>query len=339
MTRVLVTGGAGFIGSHIVDFLLNKDCSVTIIDDFSSGREANLVKARQLATQKSLEFKIIKSSIVDKSLWEQLEAHDYLFHIAAQTSVTVSVQQPQKDYSINIETIPMIMEWVIKNKVKGVFYTNTAGALYGNPSTFPTPENYFPEPQAPYGATKSFFETYFSAMTAARKSASLWSSDMKQDNGFTWCSMRLGNVYGPRQITKGEAGVIPIFIELFEQEKTPKIFGDGSKTRDYVYVLDVVSAFEKSFEKVHVQKMAIDQGYNVGIQQEIKDQEVYDGVYQSMSKLFPSKKLSEKPIYESIRPGEALRSCLLTDKLKKDLGWQAKMSFEEGVKQTVKAYF
>jgi UDP-glucose 4-epimerase len=340
--KVVVTGGAGFIGSHLVDALLEKGCDVTVIDDLSSGREGNLEKA---FAKKSPKVELIKGNISDAKIWEKLPAHDALFHLAAQTSVTASVENPDHDFDSNVNSFRHIVKWIRKNKVRVLVYTNTAGAMYGAASTFPTDERHAMAPLCPYGATKTFPELYIGSLARALKASGDWSSLPSDANYFSWASLRLGNVYGPRQITKGEAGVIPIFIETIAQGKTPTIFGDGRKTRDYVYVRDVVRAYVAAWEKL--QQVALDDFYNVGTMVETHDIDVFDGVLDAMQARSKTpgapaatknaQKINE-PIFKPVRPGEVLRSFLNTNKIEAFLGWRPETDFQSGVNETVNTY-
>ncbi|MBS1984428.1 MAG: GDP-mannose 4,6-dehydratase [Bdellovibrionales bacterium] len=342
--KVVVTGGAGFIGSHCVDALLKKGCDVTVIDDFSSGSENNLALAKALSGS-GAKLTILRASIADPSVWTRLGAHDAIFHFAAQTSVTASVQDPRKDFDTNVACVPHILGWIRQNKVKNFLYANTAGALYGDAVVFPTDERSVIKPESPYGVTKAFMEMYLGALTRSLKSAGEWSSDVKSSNFFSWVSLRLGNIYGPRQVTKGEAGVVPIFFETLVRGERPTIFGDGKKTRDYVFVGDVIRAFMAAFDRL--QQTAFDEFFNVGTSIETKDIELFDSLLRVMhglaekppyaEKIKPSLKVKD-PHFASIRPGEIVRSQLNIGKIDAFLAWQPKVSLEEGLRQTVEAY-
>lgn len=340
--QVLVTGGAGFIGSHCVDGLLAAGHEVTVIDDFSSGRESNL-EAAQKAHGKKL--KIIKASISEAKNWESMPRHDGILHLAAQTSVTASVDNPDLDFSSNVTACQHIVKWIRKHKVRALVYANTAGAMYGMASTFPTDERHSLAPQCPYGATKAFTEIYIASMSRALKDAGEWSNKPSEPNYFSWASLRLGNVYGPRQVTKGEAGVIPIFIETLGQSKQPTIFGDGRKTRDYVYIRDVVRAFLTAFERL--QSIPLDDAYNVATGIETFDIDVFDGVIEALHARAksPSSPAAAKnalkinePLFSKIRPGEVARSCLNVNKIEAFLGWRPETDFQSGVVETVNSY-
>lgn len=330
--KVLVTGGAGFIGSHLVDALLKKNHQILVLDNFYSGREKNLADAKVYAQKHKLGFEVLTGDTADKHVWSVIPHVDAVFHVAAQTSVTVSVQDRDKDFAWNIVAAKNLIDFILEKKVRHLIYTNTAGALYGVPSEIPTPETHTIYPTSPYGATKSFLETYVRALSVSLKMERTLSNSPNDKNYFSWASLRLGNVYGPRQMTKGEAGVVPIFIEKFLAGTAPVIFGSGNETRDYVHVEDVVSAHMKIFELQ--QGQAIDDSYNVGTGVETKTREVFDSV---KSALHDKAKGVHQPTQSPLRPGELEKSCLDIRKLKK-LGWTPTWDFKSGVEQTVKEY-
>jgi UDP-glucose 4-epimerase len=329
--KALVTGGAGFIGSHIVDALLKKRHDVVVVDNFYSGREKNLSDAKKIAQEMNVELTIVKADISLEKTWKELPSVQAIFHIAAQTSVTASVLESDRDFSWNILAAKYLVEFIKKNKIQFLLYSNTAGALYGVPEVIPTNETQPLHPICPYGATKSFLETYIRALTESLKMDNKWSNDSTKANYFSWASLRLGNVYGPRQITKGEAGVVPIFIEKLFSQEVPTIFGSGKETRDYVHVHDVVSAFMTVFEKQ--QKGKVDEAFNVGTGVATQTHDVFQNVLKNMK----DKTTIKEAKHASLRPGELEKSCLDVSKLKK-LGWTPSWDFEKGVSQTVKVY-
>ncbi len=340
--RILLTGGAGFIGSHVADALVTAGCEVVVVDNLSSGSEKNLSQAKELAASKSLPFSLIHADISDATVWQKIPGHfEAFFHFAAQTSVTYSVQKPEFDFKNNVESLLPILRFLRERQVKHFMYANTAGALYGNAEKFPTEEREFLRPLSPYGATKAFTETYIASLSASLKATGEWSSDPAAKNYFSWASLRLGNVFGPRQVTKGEAGVVPIFIEELAAGRAPKIFGDGSKTRDYVFVKDVAAAFLATFKAS--QRAPIDDAFNLSSGVETSDQEIFDEVFSAVQyragekkEIFWPKKIT--PTFDKVRPGEVIRSSLSIAKLKAKINYAPSLSFKEALHQTVMTY-
>jgi UDP-glucose 4-epimerase len=341
--KVIVTGGAGFIGSHVVDALLLEGHEVTVVDNLVTGDLKNLNVAREMANKNKKSFRIVEKSVCDKSTWDSLESCDAIFHFAAQTSVTASVSDPDNDFKVNVLSTQLVCDWVRRNGIRFVLYSNTAGALYGNANEFPTTEQHLCHPESPYGATKLFFESYYSALSKSLKANQTWSSHPSLKNYNTWASLRLSNVYGPRQVSKGEAGVIPIFVESFEKLQGPNIFGDGNKTRDYVHVSDVVLAFMEMFKKM--QQVPVDDYFNVATSCETTDLGVFETVLKAVVEGSPENCLSQQskkallqvnPRFASVRPGEVIRSAISFHKIQNAMGWRPRIDFYEGVKSTVK---
>jgi UDP-glucose 4-epimerase len=219
--KVLVTGGAGFIGSHIVDLLIKNNYEVVIVDDLSSGREENI-------NQKARFYKL---NITDQKRLAEVfkqEKPDYICHEAAQISVSFSVRDPLFDAQTNILGSLNLLQCCLNQQVKGIVFASSGGTIYGEPEHFPISENYPFRPQSPYGISKVAIEYYL---------------DFYQKNyNLDYISLRYGNVYGPRQDPYGEAGVIAIFIGKMLKGEIPTINGDGEYIRDYIYVEDVAQA-------------------------------------------------------------------------------------------------
>jgi len=220
-TTVLVTGGAGFIGSHIVDLLLKNNYDVVIIDDLSSGREVNIHK----------NARFYKLNITDQKglvgVFKK-EKPDYICHEAAQISVSFSVRDPLFDAQTNILGSLNLLQCCVNYKVKGVIFASSGGTVYGEPDRFPISEDFPFKPQSPYGISKVAIEYYLDFY--------------KKNYHLPYVALRYGNVYGPRQDPYGEAGVIAIFIEKMLKGEVPTINGDGEYIRDYIYVEDVAYA-------------------------------------------------------------------------------------------------
>ena len=342
--KILVSGGAGFIGSHVVDKLVSKGHSVTVLDNLSSGSNENIAHATASANAKNIDFTLIQDDITRAALWGELPAFDAFFHFAAQTSVTASAKNPEFDWAQNIGPIPYIFSWIQRHKVKYLLYSNTAGAFYGDTLQLPTLESTAPNPRSSYGATKSFFEIYLNARTLTLYDLGERSPDPKSENYFSWSSLRLANVYGPRQTIKGEAGVVPIFFHQMRTQQQPVVYGDGNKTRDYVYVDDVAEAFLLSFEKL--QNSPLNQSYNIATGKEIRDSEVFHCVANELASLLKADSTQTElisflktlePKYENTRAGELLRSQLNPSKAFDAFAWKSKMNFSDGLRKTLSA--
>ncbi|MHA2232507.1 MAG: NAD-dependent epimerase/dehydratase family protein, partial [Candidatus Hodarchaeales archaeon] len=223
----LVTGGAGFIGSHLVDRLLDLGHNVTVLDDFSTGSEDNLRQAQSAATDGQLQ--IIRGSILDSKLvMKAVSQKDVIFHLGAQINVRSSTENPLFDANINVKGSLILYEQAARAKVSRIIYASSGGALYGEPDHLPAAEDTPKRPLSPYGISKLTAEYYLLFYGA--------NTDM------ITISLRYANVYGPRQDPKGEAGVISIFLEALSQGKPLPIIGDGKDTRDYVFAADIVQA-------------------------------------------------------------------------------------------------
>jgi UDP-glucose 4-epimerase len=301
--RILVTGGAGFIGSHIVDALIDNGHRVVVVDNLSSGFRENI----------NPKAKFYELDICDDALAEVFETEkpDIINHHAAQMDVRKSVEDPVFDAQQNILGSLNVINCSLANKVKKIIYASTGGAIYGEPDYVPADEDNPINPICQYGVSKHTVEHYLHLY---------WHL-----YGLKYTVLRYGNVYGPRQNPKGEAGVVAIFIGQLLNGIQPVIFGKGDKIRDYVYIDDIVKA----------NLIAIERGdnriYNIGTGVPTTDQQVYDTIANAIDSKM-------KPTYEDVRPGEINRVCLDNSRAKEDLGWEPTMGFDEGVKLTVK-YF
>ena len=299
MKKIIVTGGAGFIGSHIVDSLVDGINKVFVIDDLSSGSKENI-------NQKAEFIKCDISTGEVQSIIKQIQP-DIIVHLAAQMSVSESMKDPVKDVNINITGLINILSACPQDKMPYIVFSSTGGALYGEQDEFPAPETHPIRPTSVYGLSKFASEKYLE----------LW----QRVYGLKFGVVRFANVYGPRQNPHGEAGVVAIFSKLLLENKTPKIFGTGEFTRDYVYVADVVEAVNKLISR---EQSGV---YNIGTGIETSVNKIY-------KKLLEVSGLDIEPIYAPQRAGDQTRSAISSEKAKKELGWYAKVEITQGLKET-----
>ena len=297
--NILVTGGAGFIGSHIVDSLVKKEHKLIVIDNLSTGLEENL----------NSEVRFYKRSISDdlSDIFEK-EKPKVVFHLAAQINVRRSVENPVFDAKNNIIGSLNILENMRKTGGKKIVFSSTGGAIYGDKVKIPTPESEEEKPYSPYGVAKLSIEKYLNFY--------------KKVHGIDFVSLRYANVYGPRQNSRGEAGVIAIFLDKILKGDQPTINGSGKQTRDYVYVKDVVSANILSLQK---ESSGI---FNVGTSKETSVNELFEKIVELTGK-------TVKEVHGPSKKGEQMRSCLSYEKIKKELGWEPKFDLDSGLKETV----
>jgi UDP-glucose 4-epimerase len=296
----IVTGGAGFIGSHLVDALLAAGDEVTVIDDLSSGRASKVPAGARLC-----ELDIVDRAALDR-VFEEVQP-SAVYHLAAQASVTASVADPGRDCAVNVLGTLNVVDAATKLGAT-ISFTSTGGALYGDDAPLPTSEERIPAPLAPYGASKWAAEAYVKT----------WSLS----SGVPHAVCRLGNVYGPRQSPHGEAGVVAIFSDHLHAGKTPKMFGHGKPTRDYVYVGDVVSALMAANGTSGTFNIA------TGVETDVL-------TLWNVLKAAAGSDIEPQPA--DLRPGELKRSCLDTSLAERELGWRAAMPVEEGLQRTYAA--
>jgi len=296
----IVTGGAGFIGSHVVDALLAQDYEVTVIDDLSSGDASRVAPQAQLR-----ELDIVDHTALEAVVTEVRPR--VIFHLAAQASVIVSVENPGRDCDVNVKGTLNVLEAAGRCGASVVF-TSTGGALYGDDAPMPTGEDRIPAPLSPYGASKWAAEAYVKT----------WSLS----SGVPHAVCRLGNVYGPRQSPHGEAGVVAIFAHHLYAGQAPKLYGEGKPTRDYVYVGDVVSALLAACGKSGT--------YNIATGRETDVLTVWRELSSAAGKQI-------EPELAELRPGELLHSCLDVRLAEHELGWRAEVPIAEGLRLTQRA--
>jgi UDP-glucose 4-epimerase len=296
----IVTGGAGFIGSHLVDALLADGCAVTVIDDLSAGDRARVAPEAEL-----LELDIVDTAAVADVFAERRP--DAVYHLAAQASVVASVENPARDCEVNVLGTLGIVRAAGEIGAPVVF-TSTGGALYGDEAPRPTGEDRIPAPLSPYGASKWAGEAYVRTWALA--------------SGIPHAVCRLGNVYGPRQSPHGEAGVVAIFTHHLYTDRAPRLYGHGRPTRDYVYVSDVVAALLAASGKGGV--------YNVATATETDVATIWRELSAAAGKQI-------EPELADLRPGELQHSCLDISRAERELGWRPQVSIEEGLRLTYDA--
>jgi UDP-glucose 4-epimerase len=296
----IVTGGAGFIGSHLADALLAAGEQLTVIDDLSSGSAEKAPSGARLC-----ELDIVDRGALER-VFDEVKP-DAVYHLAAQASVTASVADPGRDCAVNVQGTLNVVDAATKLGAP-VSFTSTGGALYGDDAPMPTSEERIPAPLAPYGASKWAAEAYVNT----------WSLS----SGVPHAVCRLGNVYGPRQSPHGEAGVVAIFTDHLHTGRAPKMFGHGKPTRDYVYVGDVVAALIAANGTAGTFNVA------TGVETDVLT------LWNVLKAVAGS---SVEPQLADLRPGELQRSCLDASRAQRELGWQASVSIEEGLQKTYAA--
>jgi len=308
--KALVTGGAGFIGSTLVDRLLAEGWRVDVVDDLSTGSLANLGEARSLPGR---QFSFSRLDVSSPALIDFIAHHrpDVVFHLAAQADVRVSVQRPAFDATVNIIGSLQICEGALAAGVSKIVFAASGGTLYGTPEEIPVREGHPQRPESPYGVAKKAVGDYLHYY--------------RQVRGLEYTALALANVYGPRQDPHGEAGVVSIFAGKLLSRERPTIFGDGSQTRDFVYVDDVVDAFVRSVERGGGLLCNIGTGVETSVQQ----------LYDTMARLTGFK---EPARYEPPRTGELQRSALDPARAELHLGWKPWTTLDEGVARTLEHF-
>ena len=299
--KVLVTGGAGFVGSHLIEKLLVQGHDIVCLDNFASGKRANLEPFKKKIT-------LIEGDILNlKDVQAALEDVESVYHLAAQISVTQSVRNPLHDASININGFINVLNTILESSVKRIVYVSTGGAIYGEPLHIPASETTPEEPISPYGLSKLVGEKYLKWFNAT--------------HGLSYAIIRPANIYGPRQDSLGEAGVISIYLGRMLNKKPLEIFGDGSDTRDYVYVKDIAA--------ICIAAMAsnVDDTYNAGT-----------GIRTSLNELVEIigevTTLPIKKVFKPPRPGDVKKIALDITKAKKILKWTPQTTFNAGIQNT-----
>ena len=301
--KALVTGGAGFIGSHLTEKLHQNNIEVLVVDNLLTGKKENLLSIDlentiygDVGSEETL--KIIKNF-----------NPDVCFHLAAQSSVVISVEDPLLDFEHNLLQPVQLIKTLLETDCKQFIFTSSGGTIFGEPEVIPTSEDdYAGEPASPYGLAKKKLNELIEVML--------------QNETMSYSILNLSNVYGPRQDPHGEAGVMSIFTGKLMNNETPTIYGDGKQTRDYVYVLDVVDALIKSAETDDNLFLNIGTGVETSVNElvSILSQKIsWDG----------------EPEYAPKREGELLRSVLNNERAKSQIGWEPKYTLDTGLDELI----
>ena len=301
--KALVTGGAGFIGSHLAETLHQNNIEVLVVDNLLTGKKENLLSLDlentiygDVGSEETL--KIIKNF-----------NPDVCFHLAAQSSVVISVEDPLLDFEHNLLQPVQLIKTLLETDCKQFIFTSSGGTIFGEPEVIPTSEDdYAGEPVSPYGLAKKKLNELIEVML--------------QNETMSYSILNLSNVYGPRQDPHGEAGVMSIFTGKLINNETPTIYGDGKQTRDYVYVLDVVDALIKSAETDDNLFLNIGTGVETSVNElvSILSQKIsWDG----------------EPEYAPKREGELLRSVLNNERAKSQIGWEPKYTLDTGLDELI----
>ena len=301
--KALVTGGAGFIGSHLTEKLHQNNIEVLVVDNLLTGKKENLLSL-------DLENTIYGDVGSEETLKGIKNFNpDVCFHLAAQSSVVISVEDPLLDFEHNLLQPVQLIKTLLETDCKQFIFTSSGGTIFGEPEVIPTSEDdYAGEPASPYGLAKKKLNELIEVML--------------QNETMSYSILNLSNVYGPRQDPHGEAGVMSIFTGKLMNNETPTIYGDGKQTRDYVYVLDVVDALIKSAETDDNLFLNIGTGVETSVNElvSILSQKIsWDG----------------EPEYAPKREGELLRSVLNNERAKSQIGWEPKYTLDTGLDELI----
>jgi len=305
--RILITGGAGFIGSHLADQYLALGHEVILVDNLSTGQEKNI--------NPQAKFYLLNISSPELEKVFALEKPDLVNHHAAQVSVPLSVRDPFTDLDTNAKGTLNILENCVKYQTQKIIFISSGGAIYGEANEYPTSENYLPHPLSPYGIHKYLSELYIFYY--------------HQTSAINYTILRYANVYGPRQVPHGEAGVVSIFIEQLLANTTPFLYAypdtpDGM-IRDYIFVDDVIRA------NVLALKRGDNQTINIGTGIATTTGQLLREIARQLKKPY-------QPLLGIQRPGDIKQSCLQVSHAEQELGWRAEFSLAEGIQQTIRYY-
>lgn len=302
----LVTGGAGFIGSNLVDALIARGDRVAVLDDLSTGKRENLSGA--LARGATLHAVDVRDPAAVVAVFEAARP-EVVFHLAAQVDVRYSVEHPVEDAMTNVLGTIRVLDAACALGVRRLVYSSTGGALYGDTDVLPTSEDHHPvTPLAPYGQSKYTAETYCELYTRLQ--------------GLSTVSLRYSNVYGPRQNVHGEAGVVAIFCGALVEGRRPTVFGDGRQTRDWIEVSDVVRANLAAADSDALEPVNISSGSETSVLDLIA----------ALNEVSDRGRLAE-PEFAPERPGEVRRSCLDPSRARSELGWESAVDLRAGVRR------
>jgi UDP-glucose 4-epimerase len=308
VTTILVTGGAGFVGSQLSDRLLAESHRVIAVDDLSTGRIANLSEARAYGK----EFTFFNMDVRGEGLLPLFERHrpEVVMHLAAQPSVRPSLDRPMHDASVNIMGLLNVLECCVTTGVRKVVFAASGGTIYGEPRKVPTRESSAAsaKPLSPYGISKKVAVDYLGYYHRYR--------------GLDFTALALGNVYGPRQDPHGEAGVIAIFASMMLEGEAPAIFGDGNQTRDFVFIDDVVHAFALASDRAPGKLVNVGTGLETSV----------NGLYRLLADITG---FAGEPGHGPLPPGELRRSALDPSLAGEALGWRPWTHLEDGLGETV----
>jgi len=304
--RAVVTGGAGFIGSHLVDRLVDNNVDVLVIDDLSTGHFDFLADARQRG-----DVDMHRIDIQSPGLHTVIERFrpDTVFHLAAQASVTVSVEDPLRDAGVNILGTLNLLEISRHVGVKQFVFTSSGGALHGSGAKLPSTERHVFRPESPYGVSKMVARGYLDLF--------------RSQYGLDYTALAPSNVYGPRQNASAEGGVVAIFARALLRGEQPTIFGDGEQTRDFVFVEDVVEAMVAGARHGGGKFLHISTGQETSI----------NALHEIMAGIVGT---DIAPRYAPAKPGDIRRSWLTSEAARRHLGWQAWTPLDEGLAATIK---
>ncbi|HJU03695.1 MAG TPA: SDR family oxidoreductase [Nitrospiraceae bacterium] len=301
--KILVTGGAGFIGSHLVDRLVQEGHEVVVVDNLSTGKRRHLNRSAEF-------YKLdIQSSRLEQVF--KKERPSLLIHLAAQMDVRRSVEDPIFDAQVNVLGTLNLLEQAVRHGARKVIFASSGGAIYGEQEVFPAPETHPTRPLSPYGISKLTGEHYLAYY--------------QRISGIQSVILRYSNVYGPRQDPEGEAGVVSIFTQKMLNGEQPIINGNGKQTRDFIFVEDVVEA------NLAVMGQEIQGTYNVGTSREISVSDLYRLLSESTG-------CSWKAVHGPAKKGEQARSVIDSGKLRQELGWEPRVAVEDGLKRTVEFF-